>query len=136
MRPKSPQRTLVAAATLLILATLAACKLDNIFFTITNQSDGTLHDVKVTYSGDTLNVGTLNKIKIETLQSSNNSFGVFGTYRHFGGPGDLAVSYSTESGRTYSHSGPRVTGDETGDVKVNIDGSDATFDTRFDVSRK
>jgi hypothetical protein len=128
MRPKSARRTIVAATTLLILATLTACKSENIFFRVTNKSGGVLHDVKVTYPGD--------EFIVPTLQGSSNTFSVFGVYRHFSGPGDLTVSYSTDSGRSYSHSGPTVTGSETGEVAVNIDGSDATFETKFDVSQK
>jgi hypothetical protein len=124
MSPNSIRRTLAAAAAILILATLTGCQPDNIFFSVGNVSGGTLHDVKVAYPGGLLNLGTLEP----------SSF--TGTYRHFNGPGDLSVSYATESGRTYSHSGPHVAGNETGGVKVNIDGSDATFETNFDAVQK
>ena len=120
----STRRTLAAAAALLMVATLTGCKPDSIFFSVSNESSEPLHDVKVTYPGDELNVGTLNASTIN------------GTFRHFDGPGDLTVSYSTDSGRTYSHSGPHVIGNETGEVKVHIDGSDASFETKFDDSQK
>lgn len=124
MSPTSIRRTLATAATMLTLATLAGCKPDNIFFDVGNTSSGMLHDVKVAYPGGVLNVGTL------------ESSGFTGTYRHFSGPGNLAVSYATESGRTYSNSGPHVTGSETGAVKVYIDGSDTNFEANFDAVQK
>ena len=51
------------------------------------------------------------------------------TYRHFDSAGDLAISNVTDDGQTYSSSGPHVTGNEKGEVKVRIDGSYANFDT-------
>jgi hypothetical protein len=120
----SARKTLAAAAAVLMLAALTGCKPDNIFFSVKNGSDGALHDVKVSYPGDELAVGTLN---ISTI---------YGTYRHFDGPGSLTVSYSTEDGSTHSSSGPQVTGNEKGEVDVSIDGSYASFDTKFEESRQ
>jgi len=124
MTLQSPRKILTIAIAVLTFATLTGCRPENIFFTVGNQSGGALHDVKVTYPGDELDVGTLTDNQI------------LGTFRHFDGAGDLTVSYTTESGRTYSHSGPHVTGDEKGDVKINIEGSDANFETNFDQSQK
>lgn len=62
--------------------------------------------------------------------------GVEGTFRHFDGPGNLTISYSTEDGHTYGSSGPNVTGDEKGEVTVSIKGSYAIFDTDFEESQK
>jgi hypothetical protein len=113
-----------ATAVLLVLATLVGCKAENIFFSIQNESGETLHDVKVTYPGDV--------IDIETLSDST----VYGVHRHFDGSGGLSISYSTPDGHTYSSSGPEVTGDEKGEVTVSINGSNASFDTRFEESRQ
>jgi hypothetical protein len=124
MRRNSACRTLGAAAVLLILASLTACKPDNIFFSVQNGSGGKLHDVKVTYPDDKLTFGTLDDSTIT------------GTYRHFDGPGDLGVSFSTEDGQSHSSSGPRVTGNEKGEVKINIGGSYASFDTNFEQSQQ
>ena len=124
MSRNSARKTLGTAAALLVLATLTACKADNIFFSIQNGSGGTLHDVKVTYPDDKLTFGTLDDSTIT------------GTYRHFDGPGALNISYTTEDGQTHNSSGPQVTGNEKGEVKINIDGSYASFDTKFDESQK
>jgi hypothetical protein len=120
MSPNSTRTTLAVVAALLILATLTGCKPENIFFSVKNGSGATLHDVKVTYPGD--------DFTIATLADSTT----YGTYRHFDGPGKLTVSYSTEDGRTYNTSGPQVTGNEKGEVSVSIDGSYASFDTKFE----
>jgi hypothetical protein len=119
MSTKSARRTLATAAALLMLAILTGCKPDNIFISIKNGSGGTLHNVKVSFPGD--------ELTFSTLEDST----ITGTYRHFDGPGDLAISYSTDDGHTYSSSGPHVTGKEKGEVKVSIDGSYANFDTEF-----
>jgi hypothetical protein len=126
-------RTLAAAASLLMLAALTGCRADNIFFSVENYSGETLHDVKVTYPGEKITIGPLigSKIDIGTLNNST----ILGTYRHFDGPGNVTVSYSTEDGRTHSFSSPRVTGDEKGNVKISIDGSNASFDMKFDESQ-
>jgi hypothetical protein len=124
MSLKSARRTLAAPAALLMLATLTGCKSDNIFFSVENGSGGTLHDVKVTFPGD--------KFTIATLSNST----IYGTNRHFDGPGDLTVSYSTEDGRTYSSSGPQVTGKEIGEVDVSIVGKYASFDTKLEESQQ
>ncbi len=116
----SARRARAAAVALLMLATLTGCKPDNVFFSVKNESGGTLHDVKVTYPDD--------KLTFSTLDNSTIS----GTYRHFDGPGGLALSYSTDDGRTYTTSGPQVTGNEKGEVTVTIEGSHASFDTKFD----
>ncbi len=117
-------RTLAAAAALLMLSTLTSCKSENIFFSVQNESGGTLHDVKVTYPGDVLTIDTINDSTI------------YGVHRHFDGPGRLTVSYSTEDGHSYSSSGPEVTGDEKGEVTVSINGSIASFETKFEESRQ
>lgn len=120
MSAKSHLRTLAAAAILLMAVSLTGCKPNNIFFDVTNGSGGTLHNVKITYPGDELNFATL-----------DNSTST-GTFRHFDGPGDLSISYSTEDGRSHSFSGPHVDGSEKGTVKIDIQGSYASFDTKFD----
>ncbi len=124
MSRNSARGTLTAAVVLLMLATFTGCRPDNIFFTIKNTSGGTLHDVKVTYPGG--------QLKLETLDNSTIS----GTFRHFDGPGDLAVSYSTEDGHNYGSSGPRVTGNEKGEVEISIEGSYSSFDTKFDEGQQ
>lgn len=128
MPPPSTRSMLATAGTfaagILTLFTTNGWRPQHIFFTVSNHSGGALHDVKVTYPGDELNVGTLPDSTIN------------GTYRNFDGPGDLIVSYTTESGRTYTRPGPHVTGDEKGDVKIEIDGSDASFETSFDQTQK
>jgi hypothetical protein len=128
MSRNSFRRTLVAAAALLMLAALVGCKPDNIFFSVKNESGGTLHDVKVTYPGDELNVGT--------LDGTPNTSQIFGTFRHFDGPGIVTVTYTTERGSTYSHSSPPVAGSEKGNVKINIEGSSANFEMNFDASQQ
>ena len=124
MSRKSAWKTLATIAALLMLSGLAGCKSGNIFLTVENASGETLHNVKVTYPGD--------ELTIKTLTSSTT----YGTHRHFDSPGDLGVSYSTEDGRIHSSSGPRVTGKEKGEVKVSIDGSSASFETKFEESRQ
>jgi hypothetical protein len=124
MSLKSARRTLAAPAALLMLATLTGCKSDDIFFSVENGSGGTLHDVKVTFPGD--------KFTIATLGSST----IYATDRHFDGPGNLTVSYSTEDGHTYSSSGPKVTGNEMGEIDVSIVGSNASFLTKLEKSRQ
>ena len=128
MSPKSARRTLAAAAALLVLATLTGCKPDNILFSVKNESGGTLDDVKVTYPGDELNVGTLDGTPTPST--------IYGAFRHFDGPGFVTVTYTTVRGSTYSHSSPHVAGNEKGEVKISIDGSDASFETKFDESQK
>lgn len=123
MSRTSARRTL-AAAVLLMFATLTACKPDNIFFSIENRSGGTLHNVKVSYPGDDLTFSTLENSTIT------------GTYRHFDGPGDLSISYSTEDGQSHNSTGPHVTGEEKGEVKVSIDASWANFDTKFEQAQQ
>jgi hypothetical protein len=123
MSRNSARRTLAAAAALLMLSALTGCKSENIFFSVQNESGETLHDVKVTYPEDVL--------VIETLNDST----IYGVHRHFNGPGRLAVSYSTADGHSYSSSGPEVTGDEKGEVTVSINGSNASFATKFEESR-
>lgn len=117
-------RTLVAAAALFMLPALTGCKPDNIFFSVANGSGGTLHNVKVIFPGGQLTIETLNDSTIN------------GSFHHFDGPGDLTASFSTEDGRTHSSSGPHVTGKEKGEVKVSIDGSYASFETKFDDSQQ
>jgi hypothetical protein len=107
-----------------MLATLTSCKPDNVFFSIKNGSGGILHDVKVTYPGG--------ELSIATLPDST----VTGTFRHFDGPGELMVSYSTDDGHTYSTSGPQLTGNEKGEVTISIDGRYASFDTKFEGSQQ
>jgi len=124
MRPNSARITLVAVGALLMLVTLAGCKPDNIFISIENGSGGTLHHVKLTYPGNDLSVSTLDISQ------------TVGGFRHFDGPGALTVSYTTEDGHDYSSSGPEVTGNEKGDVKVRIDGSYASFDTKLEESKE
>jgi hypothetical protein len=128
------RRTLSVAALLLMLATLTGCRADNIFFSVENYSGGTLHDVKVTYPGEKIAIGPLigSKIDIGTLNNST----ILGTYRHFDGPGNVTLSYSTEDGNTHNFSSPHVTGDEKGEVKVTIDGSYANFDMKFEESQQ
>jgi hypothetical protein len=120
MSRNSAKKCLAAAAALLMLASLTACKPDNVFFEVTNGSGGKVHDVKVTYPDDKLTFGSLDDSTIT------------GTYRHFDGPGDLAVSFSTEDGQSHSSSGPQVSGNEKGEVKINISGSSASFETSFE----
>ena len=124
MSRKSARRTLVTTAALLIIATLTSCKSGNVFFTVENASGETLHNVKVTYPGDDFTIATL----------TNST--TYGTHRRFDGPGDLAVSYSTDDGRTHSSSGPRVTGNEKGEVNISIAGSSANFETKFEESQQ
>jgi len=124
MSLKSTRRAFAAAAVLLMLAAVTGCKPDNVFFRIGNWSGGTLHNVKVMYPGGELTV--------DTLDNSSE----YGTYRHFDGPGTLEISYTTESGSDRSSSGPQVTGNEKGEVRIRIDGSWATFDTQFEPSQQ
>ena len=59
------------------------------------------------------------------------------TFRHFDdGPGQLAVSYTTEDGQSYKGTGPQVAGSEKGEVKVSIEGSYASFDTQFEANQQ
>jgi len=120
MRRNSAPLSLAAAAAMLILTVLTGCAPDNVFFRVRNRSGETLHDVVISYPGDTLTIKTLNNM---------TDLGIF---RHFNGPGALSVTYSTEDGRTHTTSGPQVTGNEKGDVSVTCDGSDASFDTKFE----
>lgn len=134
MSRNSARRAFAAAATLLILATLTGCRPDNIFFTVENHSGGTLHDVKVTYPGEKITIGPLigSAINLGTLDAST----ITGTFRHFDGPGNVTVSYSTEDGQTHTSSSRQVTGDEKGEVKISIYGSYASFDTKFEDNRQ
>jgi len=107
-----------------MLGTLTACRPDSIYFEIGNNSGGKLHNVRLTFPGDDVTFGT--------LEDSTYT----ATSRHFNGPGDLAISYSTEDGHTYSSSGPHVTGNEKGEAKVRIDGSYTSFDTKFEEAQQ
>lgn len=107
-----------------MLASLTGCQPDNVVFEIGNTSGGKLHNVKLIYPGGDLSFGT--------LEDSTYT----ATYRHFDGGGDLAISYATDDGQTYSSSGPHVTGNEKGEVKVRIEGSYANFDTKFEESQQ
>lgn len=124
MRRKSGWKALAAATAFLMLAALPGCKADKIFFSIENRSGGTLHDVKVSYPGDDL---TFSSLEDSTIT---------GTFRHFDGPGDIAISYKTEDGGAHRSSGPHVTGDEKGQVTIRIDASWANFDTQFEQSQQ
>ena len=124
MNRNSARRTLAAAAALLILTALTGCKPDNIFLTLKNDSGGALKDVKLTYPDNELTTGTLDE----------NS--ILGAYRHFDGPGNLVISYSTQEGRHFSSAGPAVTGNEKGEVDVIIEGSSAHFETKFADSQR
>jgi len=124
MTLKSTRKALAMAAAFLMLAAVTGCKPDNVFFRISNRTGGTLHNVKVTYPGGTLTTDTLDNMTD------------WGTYRHFDGPGGLEISYTTESGSDRSSSGPQVTGNEKGEVRIRIDGSWATFDTQFEPSQQ
>ena len=128
MNPKSVRRILAASAALLTLAALPGCRVDNVFFSVKNASGESLHDVKVTYPGDVLDVGTLDG-KLDTAT-------IYGKFGHFDGPGFVSVTYTTERGNSYSHSGPHVNGSEKGDVKINIEGSSADFEMNLDPSRQ
>jgi hypothetical protein len=134
MSRKTARGTFTAAAALLMLATLTGCRPDNIFFSVKNESGGTLHDVKVTYPGEKITIGPLigSTINVGTLENST----IIGTYRHFDGPGNVTVSYSTEDGHTHSFSSPPVTGSEKGEVRVSIEGNWASFDTKFEGSQQ
>lgn len=124
MGMKSARMALATAAALFMLATLPGCKPDNIFFSIENRSGRTLHNVKVSFPDDDL-----------TFSMLENST-VTGTYRHFDGPGDLAISYKTDDGGTHNSSGPHVTGNEKGQVTIRIDASWANFDTKFEENQQ
>jgi hypothetical protein len=119
---------------LLALLTLIGCRPDNIFFTVENHSGGTLHDVKVTYPGETITIGPLigSSINLGKLDAST----ITGTFRHFDGPGNVTVTYSTEDGQSHTSSSRPVTGNEKGEVKISIYGSYASFDTKFEDSRQ
>jgi hypothetical protein len=124
MSTRFARTTIAAAALLLILAPLTACKPANIFLEIDNKSGGTLHNVKLTFPGDHL--------IFRSLEDSTDT----GTYRSFAGPGELAISYSTDDGQTHDSTGPQVTGNEKGRVTVTISGSYANFDTKFDEAQQ
>jgi hypothetical protein len=129
----SSARLTLAAAALLMLATLTGCSPDDVTFSVRNESGGTLHDVKLTYPGEKIPFGPLigSTISFGTLADSSISAGI----RHFDGPGNVTVSYSTEDGHTYSSSSPKVTGNEKGEVKVTIEGSHASFDMNLEESQ-
>ena len=123
MRTGSARKTLSVIVLLISLA-LSGCKADNVIFTVRNDSGGTVHDVKVGFPGNEFTISTLGDSTIEA------------THRHFSGPGRLTISFSTDEGRTYSSSGPPVTGTEKGRVDISIEGSHANFETRFEDNQQ
>jgi hypothetical protein len=132
---RNPARsTFAAAALLLMFAALMGCRADNIFFSVENHSGEVLHNVKVTYPGEKITIGSLigSSISIGTLERST----IHGGFRHFDGPGNVTVSYSTEDGHTYSFSSRQVTGNEKGKVTISIYGSYTNFDTNFEENRE
>ena len=128
MSSKSTQAISAVASVALAFFFLKGWRPQNIFFDVTNSSGGTLHNIKITpgvaYGSDD-----------ESIDSLNDST-IHGNYGNFDGPGDLSVSYSTEDGRTYSSSGPHVTGNEKGVVHVNISGSTASIETKFEGTQQ
>jgi hypothetical protein len=132
MNPKSTRTTVVATAALLLLATLIGCSPENIFFEIANRSGGRLHNIKLTHC-EAPRMGLPDgDLEIDSLNDST----IQGNYGHFDGPGDLTISYTTESGNTYSTTGPHINGNESGKVNVEIDGSRATFRTQFEGTQQ
>jgi len=123
MSRKSARQAIVAVA-LLMFVTVIGCRPDDVFFRIANPSSGKLSNVKVSFPDDDFTISTLD----------NSS--VFGTYRHFSGPGELSISYTTEDGHTWTSTGPHVNGDEKGEVGITIQGSNADFETKFADSGK
>ena len=124
MVTRSARNALAAAAALLMLVPLTACSPDSVVFEIGNKTGGTLHNVKLTFPGD--------DISFKTLEDSTYT----AKYSHFDGPGELTIFYTTDDGQTFSSTGPEVTGNEKGQVKVTISRSYANFDTEFDESQQ
>jgi hypothetical protein len=128
MSMNSTRTTLAATAKLLLLGTLSGCQPEGIFFEIGNFSGGKLHDIKLTHCKAPRMALPDGDLEIDSLDDST----VNGNYGHFDGPGDLTISYSTDNGTTHSTTGPHINGNEKGKVNVNITGSHASFETRFD----
>jgi hypothetical protein len=131
MSMNSTRTTLAATATLLLLATLTGCQSENIFFEIGNFSGGKLHNIKLTHCKAPRMALPDGDLEIDSLNDST----INGNYGHFDGPGDLTISYSTDDGTTYSTTGPHINGNEKGKVDVNISGSRASFEAKFDEAQ-
>jgi hypothetical protein len=124
-------QTLAATVTLLLLGSLTGCQSEGIFFKIANFSGGKLHDIKLTHCKAPRMGLPDGDLEIDSLDDST----INGNYGHFDGPGDLTISYSTDDGATYSTTGPHIDGNEKGNVAVNISGSQASFETKFDEAQ-
>ena len=121
---KPAQKALIATSALLVSAALAGCKPENLFIEVGNGSGGTLRNIKVALPGD--------EYSIDSLPNSS----INGSYHHFSGPGDLTVTFTTEGGYTHTSSGPHVTGNESGRLRIFIDGGYAEFASQFDQPQK